>query len=116
MIVEYTDLSRAVAVLLFFYLLGALLNIATGNELRVLEIPRIEVGEGGNFLIALLNGAIAGMQFIVDLLSLPFAVVMAVDFGIEPLNIIVKSTAFIVVAYTYLVVLKAVKDVLHPLH
>ena len=115
MFVEYTDLNRAIGILLFFYLVGAVMSLGAGADVRLLELPRIKVEDGGNFLIDLLNGAIGVFQFVVDLLALPFGVVLAVNFGITALDVVVKSVATEVLLYSYLVLLKTVKDVLHPL-
>ncbi|HID08984.1 TPA: hypothetical protein EYP13_02025 [Candidatus Micrarchaeota archaeon] len=100
------NLSQAFGILIFFYLVGGIVQVTTGEAVTVIQLPDVN-----NDLI---GGVVGLVNAFFNLVTMPIGVINLVDFGIEELNLVVKSVLYIVLAYVYMVVLSGIKDMISP--
>ena len=116
------NLGQAFAVLMFFYIVGAVVQIVSGEPIATFQLPEIRVEPADRGLLSLIITGIASafggiidlVNAFLQLITLPLSVISAVDFGVFELNVAVKSLLFIVLGYVYFVVLSGIKDIISP--
>lgn len=100
------SLSQAFGILIFFYLVGGIVQVTTGEAVTIIQLPEVN-----NDLI----GGVAGLvNAFFNIITMPMGVINLIDFGFQELNLIVKSVLYIVLAYVYMVVLSGIKDMISP--
>lgn len=100
------ELSQAFGILIFFYLVGSIVQVTTGEAVTLIELPEVSND--------ILGGVVTLINAFFNILTMPIGVIGLVDFGLAPLNLVVKSVLFIVLAYVYMVVLSGIKDMVWP--
>jgi len=107
---------------MFFYIVGAVVQIVSGEPIATFQLPEIRVEPADRGLLSLIITGIASafggiidlVNAFLQLITLPLSVISAVDFGVFELNVAVKSLLFIVLGYVYFVVLSGIKDIISP--